>query len=108
MHQKSAIDGEMCIDYIRALNLGFDDKTADEIPILWPAACRNRYLVLGSLGASGKSAGSIAVLFITNLRQTHAGFLISVFVAADFEGLFTGEQSKTKIKLLVVLSSVGK
>jgi hypothetical protein len=62
MHHISYFGGEMCINYMRALNVGFDDKTADEIPIAWPAACRNRYLVLGSRGASGKSAGSIAVL----------------------------------------------
>ena len=64
------------VNYIRALNLGSDDKTADEILIAWPAACRIRYSVLGYRGASGKSVGSIAVFFINKLHQTHAGFLI--------------------------------
>jgi hypothetical protein len=31
VHQKSSINGEVCINYIRALNLGFDDKMAEEI-----------------------------------------------------------------------------
>lgn len=62
MHQKSYINGDVCINYIRALNLGFDDKTADEILIAWPAACRIRYSVLGD---SGKSVLSIDVFLIT-------------------------------------------
>jgi hypothetical protein len=74
MHRESAINGEVCINYIRAVNLGFDDKPADEILIAWPAACRIRYSVLGSRGASGISVGSIAVFFITKLHQKHAGF----------------------------------
>jgi hypothetical protein len=53
------------VNYIRALNLGFDGETADEILIAWPAACRIRYSVLGSRGASGKSVGSIDVFLIT-------------------------------------------
>ena len=97
------------VNYIRALNLGSADKTADEILIAWPAACRIRYLVLCYHGASGKSVGSVAVFFINKLHHTHAGFLNSSFVSAkNFERLSTGEESKTKIKLLVVLISVGK
>lgn len=52
----------MAVKCVLVTCVRFDDKTADEIPILWPAACRNTYLVLGFHGASGRSAGSIAVL----------------------------------------------
>jgi len=65
VHQKSAINGKVCINYSRALNLGFDDKTADEVLIAWPSACRIRYSFFGSRGASGKIVGSIVVFFIT-------------------------------------------
>jgi hypothetical protein len=35
------------------------------ILIAWPAACRIRYSVLGSRGASGKNVRSIVVFLIT-------------------------------------------
>ena len=59
--------------YIRALNLGFDNKTADKILIAWPAACRISYSVLGSLGVSGKSVGSIAIFFYCEVTPNACG-----------------------------------